>query len=548
MNPLILRRVAMAFVLVMAVSLAGAQPAKRPNVLLIMADDLGYSDLGCYGGEIATPNLDRLAANGLRFTQVYNTSRCMPTRVSLMTGLYSHQVGMGHMINDLGLPGYRGRVADRATTMAEVLRPAGYRAFMCGKWHLGTTDPTERGFEEFYGTLISAGTFWDANHYLRLPKGRVARAYPEGQFYGTDALTDHALDFLGEARRTPDKPWFLYLAYNSPHFPLHARKEDIAKYAKTYEKGWDAIRAERHVRMKQLGVIGKDVPLTPRSDYSTYGNTNHGVNPPWDSLPADRRADLARRMAIFAAMVDRMDQNIGRVLADLRARGEWDNTLILFLSDNGACAEWDPHGFDTRSGPNNILHKGAELEKMGGPGTYHSVGSGWANASNTPWRLYKHYVHEGGISTPFIAHWPAGMKRKGEWETRPLHIIDVMPTLVELAGAAYPKTRAGEAVPPMEGRSLLPVLRGEATSTRALFFEHEGNRAVREGQWKLVSLKDGPWELYDLATDRTELRDLASAQPERVRQLAAQWTEWAARCFVTPGPKVFPLRSDPVKK
>lgn len=514
-----------------------SSPAARPNILLIVADDLGFSDLGCYGGEIRTPHLDSLAANGLRLTQFYNIGRCCSSRAAILTGQYPHRVGLGHMTQDIGQPGYRGRVSEQAATIAEVLGGAGYRSFISGKWHLGTEDPTRHGFEEFFGTLTSAKTFWDAGQYLRLPAGRPVRQYAPGGFYGTDALTDYALDFLNLARRTPERPWFLYLAYNAPHFPLHACAEDIARYRDVYARGWDAIRGERLARMKQLGLVAPSTRLTPRSPWWNYGETETGVNPAWDSLPPDRRADLARRMAVYAAMVDRMDQNIGRLVADLRARGELDHTLILFLSDNGACAEWDPRGFDVTSGNQNMLHANDALERMGGPGTYHSAGSGWANAANTPWRLYKHFNHEGGISTPLVVHWPAGLKGAGRMDSTPAHIIDLLPTIVAVAGAEYPKVIGDRQIIPPAGASLLPLLRGGAMPGRTLFFEHEGHRAVREGDWKLTAISGGPWELYDLSRDRTELNDLAGRFPERVRDLAARWDAWAAANQVTPWPE-----------
>jgi len=350
----------------------------RPNIIIMMADDMGISDIGCYGGEIKTPHIDGLAAKGLRFTQFYNTARCCPTRASLLTGLYPHQAGVGHMMSDRGLPGYRGNLNKNCRTIAEVLKPAGYATYMSGKWHLGVDDPTRYGFEQFYGTLVGAKTFWDADHFVRLPKGAAKRRYAAGKFYGTDALADHALDFLASARQTPERPWFLYLAFNAPHFPLHAPKKTIAKYADRYHAGWDRVRRERLGRMKQLKIVPRGTELTPRSPYFDWGAASGRPNPAWETLPKDRRADLARRMAIYAAMVDRMDHNIGRLLADLNRHGELANTLIIFTSDNGGCAEWDPHGFDIRSGPQYILHRGKDLERMGSPGTYHSVGSGWA--------------------------------------------------------------------------------------------------------------------------------------------------------------------------
>jgi len=514
-----------------------AETSRRPNILLILADDLGFSDLGCYGGEIQTPTLDALAAGGLRFTEFYNSARCCPSRASLLTGLYPHQAGMGAMDNDQGAPGYRGHLNDQCVTIAEVLRGAGYRTLMSGKWHLSKPGPIDRGFEEFFGLLHGFDSYWNAARYSRLPEGRPRREYPEGRFYSTDAISDHALDFIAEARRTKDKPFFLYLAYNAPHFPLHAPKEEIAKYADLYRKGWDAVREERYARMKKMGLLDPRWPLSPRSiigpnRVSTPGGFADKQNPAWDSIDADRRADLARRMAVYAAAVDRMDQGIGRVIADLRANRQLDNTLILFLSDNGACAEWDPWGFDEKSGPTNVLHKGADLDALGGPGTYISYGSGWANACNTPLTLYKHYAHEGGISTPLIVHWPAGMKRQGEIDPRPGHLTDVMATCVEVAGATYPKSVDGRDILPPEGQSLIPAMRGEPAKERTLFFEHEGNRAVRRGKWKLVALANRPWELYDEDADRVERKNVAAEHPDLVREMSEQWDVWARRCNV----------------
>jgi arylsulfatase len=517
----------------------GLQRPKRPNILVIVADDLGYSDLGCFGGEIDTTNLNALAADGLRFTQFYTTARCCPSRASLLTGQYPHKVGVGHMVTDLGHPGYRGRLSENAATLAEVLKLGGYRTFMSGKWHVGTKDPTRRGFEQYFGTLISAATYWDSAQYLRLPQGSRTRSYDKDSFYGTDALTDYALEFLGDARTTPDQPWFLYLAYNAPHFPLHARREDISKYRNRYTVGWDVLRQERLARMKHLRVVARDTHLSPRSQYTNYGETVTAANPAWDSLPEDRRADLAMRMAIYAAMVDRMDQNIGRVTADLRAKGELDNTLIMFLSDNGACSEWDPFGFDVSSSPNNVLHVGDDLERMGTRGTYHSMGSGWANASNTPWRMYKHYSHEGGISAPCIVHWPAGFRRRNAIEKVPAHLIDLMPTIVEASGAQYPEMIDTRRILPMAGLSLVPALRGKRMPERTLYFEHEGTRAVREGRYKLTALRGESWKLYDMEHDRTELQDLAARHPALVEALSKKWDTWAAENQVTPLPESY---------
>jgi len=515
---------------------AGA--AEPPNILLILADDLGYSDIGCFGSEIQTPNLDALAANGLRFTQFYNATRCCPSRASLLTGLYPHQAGVGDMTRDEGppRPGYRGHLTERCTTIPKVLSSAGYRTSMVGKWHLGSNPgPIRSGFDDFYGMIGGFNSFWQENpFYTRLPAGRPKRTYSPNQFYSTDVFADYALDFLAESRREPGRPWFLYLAFNAPHFPIHAPRSEVDRYAPLYEKGWDTIREERLERMKRLGIVGTEVFLTPRSDWDHPFHHKEGVNPAWDSLPADRRVDLARRMAIYAAMVEHMDSAIGRVVASLKEHGQLDNTLILFLSDNGGCAEWDPLGFDVATGPKttNILHTGEDLASMGGPGTYHSYGSGWANASNTPWRLYKHYAHEGGISTPLIAHWPAGLKRKGELDTRVGHIMDIMATCVEISGAKHPAGATDPTILPMEGQSLLPALRGEPGVPRTLFWEHEGNRATRDGRWKLVARKGQTWELYDIEADRAELHDLSAREPERVARMAKAWDEWAERCFV----------------
>jgi arylsulfatase len=521
---------------------AGPAPPGRPNILLILADDMGYSDLGCYGGEIQTPNLDALAKNGLRFTQFYNCARCCPSRACLLTGLYPHQAGVGDMTSDQGKPGYRGSLQPNTATLAEVLRSAGYRTLMCGKWHLShgpghPPTPVDRGFDDYYGLLQGFHGFWDPRAPVRLPAGRPARTYPPGKFYATDAYTDHALDFLADARKSRGRPFFLYLAYTAPHFPLHAPPEDVARYRDTYTKGWDRVRQERFDRMRKLRIIDPKWRLSPRSPFETRRDFfRAGPNPPWHSLDADRRADLARRMAIYAAMVERMDAGVGRVVADLRKHGQLDNTLVLFLSDNGACAEWDPFGFDGRSGPNNVLHRGADLDRMGRPGTYHSYGSGWANACNAPFRWYKHYGHEGGISTPLIAHWPGGIAARGELRAQVGHLIDVMPTLVEVGRARYPAKVGGRDVPPMEGKSLVPAFAGRPVERPLLAWEHERNRAVRAGRWKLVSVRGKPWELYDLEADRTELNDLAARMPDRVRELAAQWERWAKRTNVLPYP------------
>jgi arylsulfatase A-like enzyme len=541
---------------------SGVEAQARPNIVVILADDLGYSDLGCYGGEIRTPNLDGLAKNGLRFTQFYNAARCCPTRAALLTGLYPHQAGVGLMTGDAGAqyPGYRGAIQPYSVTLAEALKTAGYRTAMSGKWHVGDrVSPIVRGFDDFYGfTRGYAVDSFDPRMMIRLPEGKSQRSYQPGEYFATDAITDHALDFLNDARKTK-QPWFLYIAYQAPHFPVQSRADDAAPYARIYDKGWDRLREERLARMKTAGSVTKSTSLTARSAIPRHdvakrigSMTADGTNPAWNTLDEERRADLTRRMATFAGMVSGMDRNIGRLIADLKRSGDLDNTLILFLSDNGACAEWEPYGFDLNKPANvsagvginmgtpnspNILHRGAELSAMGGMESLFSYGSAWAGLSNTPWRLYKHYSHEGGISSPLIVHWPAAIKDRGQWRSQPGHIIDVMATLVDVAGANYPRRRAEVQVLPMEGVSLRPAFANKPLDRKApLFFEHDGTRAIRDGKWKLVATRTGEWELYDIEADRTELNNLAARQPDKARELAARWDEWAKRTHVLPRP------------
>ena len=535
------------FPLALAITLLGVVPALRsadppkPNVLLILADDLGFADLGCYGGEIDTPHLDALAKNGLRFRQFYNGTRCCPSRASLLTGLYPHQAGVGNMNTQTDTPGYRGFPQPNTATIAEVLKAAGYHTSMVGKWHLSagpkTPRPTDRGFDEFYGMVGGFNScFQEDPFYTRLPADRTKRGYAKDAFYSTDVFGDYSLDFLAAARQAK-KPFFQYLAFNAPHFPLHAKPDDIKRYADTYTTGWDKLRERRLAKQVEIGLFPKGTPLSPRSPFTTRKDfLRTGENPAWDTLPADRRADLARRMAVFAAMVTSMDRAIGRVIDDLKRNGELDDTLILFLSDNGACAEWDPFGFDEASGPKNTLHTGDKLAEMGSAKTYHSYGSGWANAGNTPFRLYKHECHEGGIRTPFIAHWPKGIAAKGEFRDQPGHLIDVMATCAELGGAKYPAKRNDTAVTPMEGTSLLPAFADKPLKRELLAWEHEKNRAIRVGDWKLVAHGEKAWELYDLNADPVELTDLATKHPDRVKALSGKWDEWAKRCHVLPYP------------
>jgi arylsulfatase A-like enzyme len=487
-----------------------APQAERPNIVLIMADDMGFSDLGCYGSEIATPNLDRLAARGLRFSQFYNTARCCPTRACLLTGLYPHQAGVGHMVGDRGAPAYQGHLNDQCVTIAEAIRRGGYHAMMVGKWHVGEKRPhwpLDRGFERYFG-LISG-----ACNYFRLNGNRVMASdntsyVPSGDFYMTDAFTKHAVDFI-DAQGGQKEPFFLYLAYTAPHWPLHARPEDIAKYKGKYMDGWDALRERRRERQIEMGITDAKWPLTPRDSKA----------PAWADVADKEARDL--KMAVYAAQIDRLDQGVGKILAKIRELGIERNTLVMFLADNGGCAE--------------EVNRGTPGVPPGGPDSFMSYGLPWANASNTPFRLYKHWVHEGGISTPFIAYWPAVIKEHGTITRRVGHIVDVMATCLDVAGVEYPSEYNGHKITPTEGISLAPIFRaGTRKDHDVLYWEHEGNRAVRQGKWKLVSRFPNKWELYDIEVDRTELNNLADRYPEKVNELAALYREWAKRCGVLP--------------
>lgn len=539
------------------VSVSFGNPAPRPNILLILGDDIGFSDLGCYGGEIPTPNLDKLASDGLRFKRCYNSARCCPSRASLLTGLYPHETGVGAMAGNCKpnapavaepIQPYAGSLNEHCVTLAEVLQGAGYGTYMVGKWHVAGRGPVKRGFDEFYGfpNGHSQGS-WNPNTYVRLPEGHEPELkYAPGKFYAPDVFSDYAMEFLKQARREPEKPWFLYLAYGAPHFPLQAPKELVDKLVPTYRRGWDVLRTERFARMKELGLADDTWQLTERLmvpvDEDAIANGFSGQpNPAWDSLPVDRREDLTRRMAIYAAMLSRVDDGIGRLTADLKKHGELDSTLIIFLSDNGACYEWGPFGFDkdSRAGI-TILHTGAALEKMGGPGTYHSYGSGWANLCNTPFRMYKHFTYEGGISTPLVIHWPAGLGGHKGWVDSPAHLIDIMPTLRDVAGAEYPKTWNDNPVLPERGTSLVPVFEGKALPPRVLGFEHEKARALWDGEWKAVMSKRTPtkpeWELYNIDSDRCETKNVAAEHPDIMARLAKEWDTWAIETHVIDSP------------
>jgi len=512
--------------------LGGTSAAERPNIVLILADDLGYSDIGCFGSEIETPHLDRLAAKGLRFTHFYNTGRCCPSRASVLTGLYPHQADIGHMAGDLAVEGYRDRLSFEAVTLAEVLREAGYHTLMTGKWHLGWRDdgaPTARGFEHFYGTRGYIDSYFTIvprteiylgdERVLPVTEEPVNHLHPEREWYTTDVFTDYALHFIDEVREQDDNPFFLYLAYNAPHFPLHAKPEDVEKYRGRYREGWQHFREQRYERLVELGILEDDWPLAPLDV------------PPWNSLTDAQREDLEFKMALFAAIIDRLDQNIGRFVEHLEQMGELENTLLVFVSDNGGTRETGLFGIKGKR------HTVANYETWARNGGWSSsYGRGWANLSNTPFRRYKRETHEGGISAPFLAHWPDGIASNGELRHQVAHLIDLMPTFVEVAGAEYPDEFRGNPIQPMEGRSLVPTFAAATGEPRTLFWEHEGNRAIRVGDWKLVGLRGRPWELYHLGRDRTELRNLAGAHPERFTDLRAQWERWSERVQVlSPG-------------
>ncbi len=527
------------------------QAADRPNVLVILADDLGYSDLGCYGGEIPTPNLDRLASHGVRFTQCYNSARCCPSRASLVTGLYPHQTGIAAMTQSKPDPqrgpAYLGHLNDQCVTFAQVLKTAGYRTAMVGKWHMDLPGPIEHGFDDFYGFVHGyEQDQWKPERYQRLPETKQPElSYAPGEFYATDVFTDYTLEFLRQNRAAnPEQPWLIYLAHGAPHFPVQAPAESVAKHVPTYRQGWDVLREQRFAKLQSIGLADDTWTLTERSlvpmDTSEIANGYEGQqNPAWNDLPADRREDLAHRMAVFAAMVTHVDEGVGRIVTELANHGELDNTLILFTSDNGACYEWGPLGFDgpSRKGGTK-LHIGDELATMGGPGTYHAYGSGWSNLGNTPFRLYKHFTHEGGVCSPLIAHWPRGITQPNRWVHDPVHLIDVMPTLCEVAQATYPATFAGHDITPVEGISLVTSLAGAPLPARSIYYEHQEARAIRRGDWKAVWSKRMPfepsWELYNITQDRCETRDLSSQHPDKVRELSEAWLEWARKVNVYP--------------
>lgn len=528
--------------------------ALRPNIVLILADDLGYSDIGCFGSEIATPNLDRMAAEGMRLSQFYTTPRCCPTRAALLTGLYPQQAGIGEMMEDRGMTGYRGELRHDTPTIAEALRPADYDALMVGKWHVchiffdgkkqldhesdrpfwkDKTDwPLQRGFEEYYGTIHGVNSYYDP---FSLVQGNTPIQPDSTNFYYTDAISDHAVADIAKYAGTK-KPFFLYVAYTAPHWPLQAPEADIAKYRERYLAGWDVIRTNRYQRQVAFGLIDKSWPMSLRDPRV----------PEWNRV-ADKKWE-ANRMATFAAMVERMDHGIGRILDSLKEKGIEKNTLVIFLSDNGACAEvLEPGWYDipsrTREGRPVKVGNGDHSVFAGPEDVWQSYGLPWANVSDTPFLLYKHFTHEGGIATPFIACWPDVIQNTGSVSRQLGHVTDIMATLVDVAGAKFPAAFNGHPTQALEGQSLLPVFAGkERPHPVPIFWEHEGNRAVRLGEWKLVARHGAAWELYNVAADRTEQKNLAASQPEKVKSMSDLYDAWAKRCNVVPPEQLPPVR------
>lgn len=510
---------------------------RRPNIVLIMADDMGFSDAGCYGGEIHTPNLDKLAANGLRFTQFYNCARCCPTRASLMTGQYPHKVGLAQNGRSLTKNGI---------TIAEALKQTGYNTAMTGKWHLSFTPtlkdkklhqkwldhqhdpgrpfapletyPVNRGFDKHYGIIWGVINFFDP---FSLVDGAKAIEKVPKDYYITDAITAKSVEYIREMSES-DEPFFLYVAHCAPHWPLHARPEDIKKYKDTYKGGWEKLRRDRYHRILKMGLFEKDkTPLPPIQDKGKK----------WNQLSEKEKTFQAAKMSVHAAMVDRMDQGIGEIMKTLDQTGQLDNTIIFFLIDNGASPEVPNRpGYDrtaqTRDG-RTVRYRG--FDNPGSETSYTGIGPAWASASNTPFRYWKKESYEGGCHTPLIVHWPAGLKAKPGSITKEVgHAIDIMPTCLELAGAQYPAKYRDHTLTPLDGKSLAPILTsGKRKGHEMLFFEHVGGRAVRKGDWKLVALKDESWRLYDLAEDRTETNDLATKFPGRVQAMSRAWDNWA---------------------
>lgn len=517
-----------------AVESRSQKTGRRPNILLILADDMGFSDLGALGSEIRTPTIDGMARRGKLFTSMYNCARCCPTRASLLTGLYPHKAGVGHMGANLGSEAYQGHLRNDAGTIAEILRPAGYRTLMAGKWHVagdfwarlvdtwrvGDVEhptPRQRGFDRFYG--IIDGTINYFSPWYILENDHKVEVSPT-DFYFTDAITDKAIGMIEESVRD-QKPFFMYLAHCAPHWPLQAHPQDIARYENTYRQGWDTTRGARYEEMMSRGILQHRWSLSARDQGA----------PAWQDAP--HHDWESRRMAVYAAMVDRMDQQIGRVLAALKRLGQYDDTLVLFLSDNGGCAEimredgWAKFYPDVTNDGKAITLGNRPDIMPGSAQTFQSYDLPWANVSNTPFRFFKHWVHEGGISTPLVVQWPARFAAGGVAHEA-CHVVDILPTILDVAGVRYPTELGGHALQPLDGESLLPVLEGHRfTRSQPIFWEHEGNAAMRAGNLKLVRQFNQPWELYDMEVDRTELHDLSADNRPMMDRLTADYQAWA---------------------
>lgn len=510
---------------------AFSQKQPKPNIILILVDDLGFSDIGAYGSEISTPNLDKMAKNGQRFTHFYNTSRCCPTRSSLQTGVYNHQAGVGFMNGNLGVPSYQGYLNKNVITIAEGLKTQGYTTLMSGKWHIGNTPeqwPAARGYDKSFALIGGTSNFFyphpfklrETDFFVLNDKkldNYTTEKKPD-DYYLTDDITKYALQFLDETQKDK-KPFFLFTAYNAPHFPLQARKEDIEKYRGKYLKGWDVVRSERYKKLVDYGIIKPEWKLSPRDS----------LIPAWNQLRATEKEAWDLKMAVFAAMVERVDYSIGRLLTKLEELGVDKNTYIFFLSDNGASHEYAfPFWKQTPEVASYVKPLTAE-----NPESFVTYEYNWANVSNTPFRAFKHWEYEGGISTPFIAYAPGKIQANSLFHT-PAHVIDLQPTLFDLAGVKYPKTYKGNPLISQEGISFKPALESkEWKGHEVIYWEHEGNRAVRKGDWKIVSFyPENRWELYNVKADRTELNNVVVSNPEKLNELAALYETWAKRAGV----------------
>lgn len=536
-----MKKILILFLVTISATIFAQKTKDKPNIIIIMSDDMGYSDIGCYGGVIETPVLDKMAENGLRFTQFYNNAKCCPTRASLLTGLYGHQAGIGHMTQDRGVEAYRSDLSNKAVTIAEVLKQTGYATYMSGKWHVTPHKtkakepskhnwPLQRGFDKFFGTIMGAGSFFDPGTLTRdnefIP--------PSENFYYTDAISDNAVGYIENHK--DNNPFFMYISYTAAHWPMHAKPEDIAKYKGKFDEGWDVLRKQKYEKMLAMGLIKPHWELTKKDNILDWEDVELKQ---WNSS----------LMEVYAAMIDCMDQGIGRVITKLEEKGIYDNTLIFFLQDNGACAV--PFGLKEKIAPyhKNVIEtdlkpmskeelqkelvpkytrKGKPVKagiglKPGPADTYLAYDKSWANASNTPFRMYKSYLHEGGISTPLIVHWPEGIYKKNEFRKQPTHIMDIMATCIDVAGAKYPKTFNDNTIVPLEGISLIPTFKNENLKNRPIFWEHGGNKAVRQGKFKLVSIWEKEyeynWELYDLEEDRSETSNLITKMPDKAKEM-----------------------------